>query len=204
MLGAIERDQHPVVEATERGERAGGVQSLAEQRVERLRRGAVQHLADGGVGGNAGDGEQGLAVGAALAFFEAALIGEERGAADEEQGEGGQHDVGHAVGVLAQRPLARVGEGGRDGPHGANEGGDQAHTDVESAIRHGCKGIVQGSRAAKRSRAPGVADRTQPAGASHSRLELLPNLPVAGVEGCLSNMTRPALPQSLYRVNRAH
>jgi len=119
-----------------------------------------------------------LAVGAALAFLPPTLIGEERGAAHEEQGEGGQHDVGHAVGVVTERPIAGVGEGGRDGAHAAPVRSESRPTGAWNQrtgpdTREMCARI--GERSAGRRRLCSVADRSQSKGTRRSHFEVLFN-----------------------------
>ena len=62
MLGSIQRDQNPAIQALKRGKHAVGLDRFEEQRIERCGRRAVQHLANVGVGRNGGHGEQGLAI----------------------------------------------------------------------------------------------------------------------------------------------
>ena len=67
-LGAIQRDRHPAIQALKRGKHAVCPGRLEEQRIERPRRGAVQHLSDVGIRWNGGHAEQGLAVRPAVAL----------------------------------------------------------------------------------------------------------------------------------------
>ena len=62
MLGSVERDRDPPIEALERGENTFGVNRLVKHRIERGRWGAVQHFTDMVAGRDGTDPEQGLAV----------------------------------------------------------------------------------------------------------------------------------------------
>jgi len=62
MLGSIQRDQHPAIQAPEWVESTYRGDRFEEQWIERLRWGAVQHLSDVGVSWNGGHAEQGLAI----------------------------------------------------------------------------------------------------------------------------------------------
>src|SRR4051794_12119268 len=79
---------------------------LAESREEVIGRDRIEHVADVIVAGNAGDAEQGLAVRAAVAGLELALMIEEGGALGEEHREGGQAGVGHGIMTVGPRRLS--------------------------------------------------------------------------------------------------
>jgi hypothetical protein len=84
MLGSVERDQNPAIQALEWIEHALPGDRFEEQWIERRRRGGIQYLADIGIRWNGGHAEQGLAVRPALALFQCALMAQERGASHEE------------------------------------------------------------------------------------------------------------------------
>jgi hypothetical protein len=129
VFGAIQRDQHAPAEALEWREDALGFDGLEEQRIERGGWGAVQHQADIGVGWNRGDAKQGLTVRSSAAFFQCALMGQERRASHEEQREGGEADIRRRVSA-APWPCAPVGQ---TGAH-LTQIGDQALQRVHGAI----------------------------------------------------------------------
>ena len=97
-----------------------------EQRRVRL----VEHVADVIVGGNFLDPEQGLAIGAALAFLQGALEGQKRGALHEKHREGRQAEIGH--GDIAAASLPGVRKGGANGFQTRQKGRQKLHPDGES------------------------------------------------------------------------
>ena len=134
MLGAVEGDQNPIIQAPEGVKHAPGRDGGVKQRVERRGGGAVQRLADMRIGGDFANAEQGLAVRPPVALAQPTLMVEEGGAAHEEQRESGQADIGHAVGALARPRLAPVGQAGADGAQCRNQGFEDAHQGIESGI----------------------------------------------------------------------
>lgn len=101
ILGAVERDEQPPVQAAEGVEAAidagQPVDRRGEQRMHQRRRGGIEHIADVFVGGQFGDAEQAGGVGAPVARLEPALMRQEGRALHEERREGGHADVGHPV-----------------------------------------------------------------------------------------------------------
>src|SRR5450759_5201662 len=115
-LGPIPCDEGPAAQPPEslvqgrlREQRFQALETGREQR--RVRR--VQHVADVIVGRNFPDPEQGLAIGAALAFLQRALERQKRGALHEEHREGGKAEIRH--GDVAAASLTRVRKGGANG-----------------------------------------------------------------------------------------
>src|ERR1019366_820784 len=92
MLGPVQRDQRPPTQALEPRQRPCCLDRLEEQRVERCRRRAVQHLADIVVRGDRRDAEQRLAVRPAMALLQRPLMRQERRTSHEEYRERGQTD----------------------------------------------------------------------------------------------------------------
>ena len=135
VLGAIERDQQASVQALERRQRIGGgegLQGVEERSVERRRRGAVQHLSDVVVGRDRRHAEQRLAVRAAVALGQNALMRQERRAAHEEQRERRQADIRHRIGAGGRRSLAPIGKTGADRPQIRYQALQRAHAMGES------------------------------------------------------------------------
>jgi len=85
----------------------------------------VQPVADIIVGGNPADPEQGLAVGATLAFLQRALIGQKRRALHEKHRESRKAEVGNLD--IAATPLSRVGKDRANGLQASNKGGQELH-----------------------------------------------------------------------------
>src|SRR4051794_10604743 len=79
------------------------------------------------VGRDGGHAEQALAVRCLPAFLQRALVGEEGFALQEEQREGRQADIGHAVGHVAA-PLIGKGRAGR--ANALQKGLEQLHADL--------------------------------------------------------------------------
>jgi hypothetical protein len=90
----------------------------------------VQPVADIIVGGNSADPEQGLAVGATLAFLQPALIGQKRRALHEKHRESRNAEVGNLD--IAATPLSRVGKSRTNGLQASKKGGQDLHTNPES------------------------------------------------------------------------
>ena len=132
MFGAIQPDQYPPIEALERGQHLRRLDRLDEQRIERRRRRAIQHLADMVVAGDGGHAEQGLAVRAALSLRQDALMRQEGRTADEEERECGQPDIRHRVCAAGQRPFAPVGKTSTDRAQPGNAFLNDTHTPPES------------------------------------------------------------------------
>ena len=82
--------------------------------------GLVQHVADVIVRRNFADPEQGLAVGAAMAFLQRALKGEKRRALHEKHRESRKAEIGDLD--IAATPLSRVAEKSRKRPSSRTEG----------------------------------------------------------------------------------
>ncbi len=137
-LGSIQRDQHPSVpwatQAPEWVEHALGGDRFEEQRIECPGRGAIQHLADMGVGRNGGHAEQGLAVRPAVSLGQRALMAQKRGASHEEHRERREADVGHRVFAVAAWPLAPVREAGANAFQFGDKGLQDRHAAIESEI----------------------------------------------------------------------
>ena len=143
VFGPIQRDQYPAVQAPERVEHASGFDGPEEQRIERARGGAIEHLADMGIGWDFVDPEQGLAVRPAMPFFQPSLMVQERRASHEEQRKRRQSDVGHGVFAGAAGRFAPVRKTGADaaqrrdqgfkGGHGCIESKDQPRRQAESS-----------------------------------------------------------------------
>ena len=86
ILGAIERDQHAPADPAEDVEAAVDLPDLinrhSEHRVQQIRRGWVEHVADVVVAGDLGDAEQTGGVGMPMAGLGLALVRQEgRGSA---------------------------------------------------------------------------------------------------------------------------
>jgi hypothetical protein len=90
----------------------------------------VEKIADVIVGGNTADAEQGLAVGAAMAFLEAALIGQKRRALHEEHRERRKTEIGGRN--VAGPPLAQVGKSRADGLQLGEKRWQEQHPNPES------------------------------------------------------------------------
>jgi hypothetical protein len=92
VLGTVERDQHVRTEPPESLDPAGALERrnrLAKAREQVIGRDRIEHGADVIVAGDAVDAEQGLAVRAAVAGLELALMIQEGRALGEEHREGG-------------------------------------------------------------------------------------------------------------------
>ena len=99
-VGAIQRDRHIPVRTAERLDATRAFQLIehsGEHRTEQRRIDRVKHGPEVIIGGDTVQAEQRLAVGSSVAFFQLALMREERGALHEERREGGQCDVGHRI-----------------------------------------------------------------------------------------------------------
>ena len=138
-------------------------------------RGAVEHVADVGVGWDFRDAEQGLAVGASVAFVQPALVGEERGAAHEEHRERRQSDVGHRVGETARRLLAPIGQAGAGRSEVANQGFEDAHAASESETQPRRQGETSDGRSNPRRVWQIGLSEGRANGEKRSQLELLGN-----------------------------
>jgi hypothetical protein len=114
MLGAIQRDQHPTVQALERVEYSLCRDRFEEQRIERRRRRPVQHQPNIRIGRDGGHTEQGLAVRPAVPLLQRALMAQERGASHEKDREGREADVSHGVLAVVARSFAPVRKIGAD------------------------------------------------------------------------------------------
>jgi hypothetical protein len=135
VLGAVERDQYVATEAAQGGqasvrfERAHG---FLERRMEQRRLDRIKHGADVVVARDVDHLEQRMAIRAALAFEQLALMGEKRRALHEEDREGPHPDVRH--GELAVAPAPFVRQAGADAAHGRDERFKQFHAMVESVF----------------------------------------------------------------------
>lgn len=134
MLGSIQRDQNPAIQASEWVEHAVRGDRFEEQRIERHRRGAIQHLADIGVSWNGGHAEQGLAIRPAVSLFQRALMAQERGASHEEHRERRDADIGHGVLAVTAWPFALVRETGANAFQLSDQGLHDRHGAIESKI----------------------------------------------------------------------
>ena len=110
--GVVKRDQPPFSEAFEGLDRAGRRDGLAEQAIERGRRGAIEHKPNVIAGRDFGHAEQGSAVRPALPGGNSGLTGQRGGAAQEADRERGKPDIAHRTGVWTERPFTRVGQTG--------------------------------------------------------------------------------------------
>src|SRR4051812_10755145 len=83
ILGAVERDQHALAKPAEHVKATIDLTDLIdggrEYRVQQIRRGRVEHVADVIVAGDPGDAEQTGAVGIPMAGLELALMRQEGG-----------------------------------------------------------------------------------------------------------------------------
>src|SRR5450755_473594 len=131
-FGSIKCDQHPPVEAPERIEHALRGDRFEEQGIERLRLGAIQHLADIGISWNGGHVEQGSAVRPAVSLGQHALMAQERGASHEEHRERREADIGHGVFALTAWPFALVWETGANAFQLSDQGLQDRHRAIES------------------------------------------------------------------------
>lgn len=134
MLGSIQRDQNPPIQASEWVEHAVRGDRFEEQRIERHRRGTIQHLADIGVRWNGGHAEQGLAIRPAVSLFQRALMAQERGASHEEHRERREADVGHGVFAVTAWPFALVRKAGANAFQLSDQGLQDGHGAIESKI----------------------------------------------------------------------
>ena len=132
-LRSVQGDQGPSAQPAERlphrrlgQQRFQAFEAGLQQRGIRL----VEKIADVIVGGNAADGEQGLAVGAAVTFLHRALVGQKRRALHEEHSKRRQTEIGSRN--VAASPLARVGKSGADGLQFEKERWQELHPNPES------------------------------------------------------------------------
>jgi hypothetical protein len=110
VLRPVERDQHVTAQAPERLEAALRLRprdDLLEDPVKVAGRRAVQHLPDVIVRRDRRHAEQGLAIRPAMSLLQRPLIGQERWALHEENGESRQPDVRHRVADVPPPPLVR-------------------------------------------------------------------------------------------------
>jgi hypothetical protein len=133
-LGSIQRDQRPPAQAPERVEYACRGDRFEEQRIERLRRGAIQHQADIGIGWNGGHAEQGLAVRSAVSRGQRALMAQEGGASHEKHRERREANVGHRVFAVAARPFALIRKAGANVFQLGDQGLQDRHATIEPKI----------------------------------------------------------------------
>ena len=133
VLGAVERDQQVRTKPLEGLDPAGALERrnrLPEGRKQVIGRDRIERVADVIVGRDAGDPEQGLAVRAAVAGLELALMIQEGGALREEHRKGGAADIGHGVSAVAAP--APVRELLTAAPHAAEQAVEHLHAKVES------------------------------------------------------------------------
>ena len=116
------------------GRDARGLDRIEKQLVERRWLGAVQHLADMGVGWNGCHSEQRLAVRPAMPGLQRARMTQKRGAAHEKHRECGNTDVSHAVFALTTRAFAPIGKTGADAFQLGDQGLQDTHRASESKI----------------------------------------------------------------------
>src|ERR1700759_22079 len=111
ILRAVERDQHPSVEAVEHLQSAIDplklIDGFSEYRTQQQRRGRIEHVPNMIVAGDFSDAEQTGAVGAAMPLLEPPLMCQERRALHEKHREGRHSDVAHAKGRIHATPLVR-------------------------------------------------------------------------------------------------
>jgi hypothetical protein len=111
ILGAVQRDQHAPIEPAEHVEAAVKspklIDGFGENRMQQLRGGRVEHVPDVIVAGDFSDAEKAGTVGAAVAFLELPLMGQERRALHEKHREGRHSDVAHPVGRVDAPALVR-------------------------------------------------------------------------------------------------
>jgi hypothetical protein len=132
MLGAIQRDQHPTVQALERVEYSLCRDRFEEQRIERRRRRPVQHQPNIRIGRDGGHTEQGLAVRPAVPLLQRALMAQERGASHEKDREVREADVSHGVLAVVARSFAPVRKIGADSSQLSEQGLQGGHKACES------------------------------------------------------------------------
>src|SRR3954466_895383 len=101
ILGAVERDQHAPAEPAEHVQTAIDLPDLVDRRrkyrVQQIRRGRIEHVADVVVTGDLGDAEQGGGIGGRLPRLELALMRQKGRALREEDRERRHADVAHEV-----------------------------------------------------------------------------------------------------------
>jgi hypothetical protein len=135
ILRPIPGDQGSAAQSTERlPHRRFGQQRLHafETGLEKRRIDLIQPVADIIVGRNSADPEQGLAVGATLAFLQRALIGQKRRALHEKHRESRNAEVRNLN--IAAAPLSRVGKSRTNGLQASKKGGQKLHPNPESDI----------------------------------------------------------------------
>lgn len=109
-FAAVERDQEPSVKDVPAVQATALLQFGDDVGKHRVKQGRFDRLelgADLTVAGDFAHAKQCFAIRAALAGFQMALVGQERGALHEEQGEHAKREIGHGIGRVAAQPLIR-------------------------------------------------------------------------------------------------
>ena len=130
-FGSIQCDQRPSIRTWERGEYAVCLDRFENQRIERPRRGAVEHLADIDVSRYGRHVEQGLAIRPFVSLRQPALMGQEGRASHEKHREA---DVGHRVFAVARRSFVLVRKAGADMFQFSDQELQDRHEAIESNI----------------------------------------------------------------------